>query len=298
MNRNYTRPQINADWALSRETHQAVATAIHAIADSSRSAEAIWDAPTPAEWDHVVMAVEEYVRLGDFPAEPDGRYPWGMEFVVLETEAPTTTKPHVDQLIAEDPATLGLAIVRDTTADLQQRLWLRQDGTWAAAGPVTQVDWPDDVQLFATHDEAKAFAAQRLPSAPDQYGRYGFEIVKARPSATYKIVASIDAEQTDGYSVYDYFSDGALDRLFKTREEAEDLAAASYRGPDVDGIGCSFAVVESGYSIGDRVCSGRPGTEDYDEGKLLGLSDNGQPLIAWDSGVRTTCPLSELRPLD
>lgn len=60
----------------------AVATAIHAIADASRSPEQIWSEPTPAEWDHVTMAVENYVQSGAFPASDDGRYPWGCEAVV------------------------------------------------------------------------------------------------------------------------------------------------------------------------------------------------------------------------
>lgn len=84
MNRNYNTPSVDREWANSRETHMAVATAIHAIADAERSPEAIWDAPTPAEWDHVTRAVEEYVTHGDFPAERDGKYSWGMESVIME----------------------------------------------------------------------------------------------------------------------------------------------------------------------------------------------------------------------
>lgn len=80
MNRNYDNPTVSADWAFSRETDMAVAVAIHAIADSTRSAEAIWEAPTAAEWDRVVMAIEEYVRNGDFPFDPTG-YCWGQETV-------------------------------------------------------------------------------------------------------------------------------------------------------------------------------------------------------------------------
>lgn len=85
MNRNYSQPTVAKEWASSHETHMAVATAIHAISDASRSPEAIWEAPTPAEWDHVCMAVEEYVNNGDFTAEPDGRYPWGEETIHVET---------------------------------------------------------------------------------------------------------------------------------------------------------------------------------------------------------------------
>lgn len=86
MNRNYPTPTPKPNWASARGTHIAVATAIHAISGSARTADEIWEAPTAAEWDHVTMAVEEYTRHGDFPAEPDGRYPWGEENI---TVAPT-----------------------------------------------------------------------------------------------------------------------------------------------------------------------------------------------------------------
>jgi hypothetical protein len=78
-NRNYNTPRVDKEWANSRETHMAVATAIHAIADSKRSPEAIWEAPSYAEWTQVTMAVEEYVTHGDYAAE-DG-YSWGQETV-------------------------------------------------------------------------------------------------------------------------------------------------------------------------------------------------------------------------
>lgn len=79
MSRNYSTPTVSAAWADTRETDMAVAVAIHAIADASRSPEAIWEAPTAAEWDHVTMAVQEYVSNGDFP-DQDG-YCWGQETV-------------------------------------------------------------------------------------------------------------------------------------------------------------------------------------------------------------------------
>jgi hypothetical protein len=87
MPRNYRTPTVTAEWANSRETDMAVATAIHAIADSKRSPEAIWEAPTTTEWDHVTMAVEEYVREGDFEFDPNG-YCWGLETVHIAD--PTT----------------------------------------------------------------------------------------------------------------------------------------------------------------------------------------------------------------
>lgn len=86
MNRNYRTPAVDPEWASSRETHLAVATAIHAISDSKRSPEAIWDSPTAAEWDHVTMAVEEYVAHGDYSREADG-YTWGLERVRIELES-------------------------------------------------------------------------------------------------------------------------------------------------------------------------------------------------------------------
>ena len=59
---------VPLDWAESRKTHMAVATAIHAIADSTRSPEAIWEAPTQPEFELVIRAVEQADRRGDFRA--------------------------------------------------------------------------------------------------------------------------------------------------------------------------------------------------------------------------------------
>ena len=83
-NRNYNSPRVDAEWAATRETCIAVATAIHAIADSKRSADAIWEAPTQAEEDHVKMAVQEYLNHGDFPRDPDGEYGWGASTLHIE----------------------------------------------------------------------------------------------------------------------------------------------------------------------------------------------------------------------
>ena len=83
MSLQYSAPSISAQWANERETHIAVATAIHAIASGARTPEVIWDNPTNAECDHVAMAVENYVDNGVFSAEPDGRYAWGQESVVI-----------------------------------------------------------------------------------------------------------------------------------------------------------------------------------------------------------------------
>ena len=80
MNRCYTAPAIDAQWATDRQTDMAVAVAIHAIADASRSPEDIWSDPTPPEFEHVCMAVEEYVVHGDYAANEYG-YCWGHETV-------------------------------------------------------------------------------------------------------------------------------------------------------------------------------------------------------------------------
>ncbi len=82
----YPAPQIDRAWADSRETHIAVATAIHALRSDDRTPEMIWEDPTSAEWDQVCMAVENYVGAGVFLAEADGRYPWGCETVVLDPQ--------------------------------------------------------------------------------------------------------------------------------------------------------------------------------------------------------------------
>ena len=88
MNRNYAHPTIETTaWCDGRETHPAVGAAIHAIADDKRSAEDIWESPTATEFDHVTMAVEEYLAHGDFEPTTTGRYMWGQEAITLPTEA-------------------------------------------------------------------------------------------------------------------------------------------------------------------------------------------------------------------
>jgi|HubBroStandDraft_1064217.scaffolds.fasta_scaffold02120_18 hypothetical protein len=82
-NRNYATPRVDAEWAANRETCMPVAVAIHAISDAHRAPEAIWEDPTDAENDHVTMAVEEYLRHGDFEESEDGRYPWGQSAIVI-----------------------------------------------------------------------------------------------------------------------------------------------------------------------------------------------------------------------
>lgn len=53
------------------------------------------------------------------------------------------------------------------------------------------------------------------------------------------------------------------------------------------------------YLIGELcdtcVCGGEPGTEDYDEGEIAEVREDGTVLVAWESGVSTPAILSELR---
>lgn len=77
-------PRVSGEWCETHNTHIAVATAIHAIADKRRTPEKIWEDPTPAEWDHVSQAVENYILCGKFRPEPDGVYHWGMERIVVD----------------------------------------------------------------------------------------------------------------------------------------------------------------------------------------------------------------------
>ncbi|ARN83690.1 hypothetical protein B1812_15425 [Methylocystis bryophila] len=69
------------EWAQSRETALPVAVAIWAIADGERTPQRIWEKPTPSEWDQVTMALDEYLRHGDFSRSPDGLYKWGLDHV-------------------------------------------------------------------------------------------------------------------------------------------------------------------------------------------------------------------------
>jgi hypothetical protein len=85
--RNYLRPRVEPKWAESRETHIAVATAIFAIAGPDRSPDAIWGNPTEVEWNQVRMAVEQYIREGDFPPASDNRYSWKQEGIELPSDS-------------------------------------------------------------------------------------------------------------------------------------------------------------------------------------------------------------------
>ena len=77
----FNTPFVPRQWYESRETHPAVAMAIHAISYPHRAAVAIWEDPTESEWGMVKIAVDNYVDCGIFEAEQDGLYPWGEESI-------------------------------------------------------------------------------------------------------------------------------------------------------------------------------------------------------------------------
>jgi hypothetical protein len=82
----YDRPISRAEaeqWGSPRETDAAVAMAIHAISDTTRSPDDIWEDPTPTEWDSVVTTIKNYITAGVFDAKDDGKYYWGMETINL-----------------------------------------------------------------------------------------------------------------------------------------------------------------------------------------------------------------------
>jgi hypothetical protein len=83
MNRNYATPRVSDEWCITHQTSMPVAVAIHALADKSRSPQQMWEAPTSAEWDHVVMAVAEYVAHSDYEYDFEG-YRWGQEVVRIK----------------------------------------------------------------------------------------------------------------------------------------------------------------------------------------------------------------------
>jgi hypothetical protein len=87
--RNYRDPKIaiENDIALSEaaflKTHPAVIAAINAVSTERRPPMAIWKAPTGTECDHIVMALEEYIYLGDFEPTADGCYAWDADEIRL-----------------------------------------------------------------------------------------------------------------------------------------------------------------------------------------------------------------------
>ena len=84
MNRNYRKPQVAPHWAHVRNTDLIVATAIHAISSNARPPEKIWESPSSAEWENVIMGIEDYLRHGDFEPDKNGRYSWGEETITLK----------------------------------------------------------------------------------------------------------------------------------------------------------------------------------------------------------------------
>ncbi|ACB95331.1 hypothetical protein [Beijerinckia indica] len=87
--RTYRDPKIVEDndiplsEAKALSTHPAVLAAINAVATERRPALTIWKSPTGTECDHIVMALEEYIYLGDFEATADNCYAWDADEIRL-----------------------------------------------------------------------------------------------------------------------------------------------------------------------------------------------------------------------
>lgn len=87
--RNYRDPKITLendiplDRAKALNTHPAVLAAINAVATERRPPMTIWKAPTGTECDHIVMALEEYIYLGDFAPTADNIYAWDADEIRL-----------------------------------------------------------------------------------------------------------------------------------------------------------------------------------------------------------------------
>lgn len=49
------------------------------------------------------------------------------------------------------------------------------------------------------------------------------------------------------------------------------------------------------FQIGDRIQAGKG--EDFDTGRIIGF-DGDMAIVAWDSGVRTPCPIEDMTPAE
>lgn len=66
-------------WAQSRCIETEVAAAIHEVAGGNRTPELVWEQPTDAEHDNVMMCLNEWAANGDIEADV---YQWGTPFTV------------------------------------------------------------------------------------------------------------------------------------------------------------------------------------------------------------------------
>jgi hypothetical protein len=98
------------------------------------------------------------------------------------------------------------------------------------------------------------------------------------------------------------YPDNGAERRILPMEEAEAMIAAD---PEWASIIREFTEDEAierelkdhGYAMGDRVRGGRPGTEDEDTGRIVGVQwDDGRsmPVVAWDSEQTAAAPWSAI----
>ena len=78
------------------------------------------------------------------------------------------------------------------------------------------------------------------------------------------------------------------------RELAADLGVVLYRECGCATIGDCAICAPVDINVGDRVGAGSEGSDDYDEGKVVAISDD-TATVSWDSGVRTSIDLDGLR---
>jgi hypothetical protein len=92
MTLKYPTPAVPPGWAESRQTHPAIAMAIHAISDSRRTPEAIWESRTEDEIEDVRDAVSSYLDDAVFQEEEDGRFSWGVAIMFIKNSPEITTR--------------------------------------------------------------------------------------------------------------------------------------------------------------------------------------------------------------
>lgn len=91
----------------------------------------------------------------------------------------------------------------------------------------------------------------------------------------------------EGAFVRDYFGEDGYRRALAapTEAHADRILSETYLGPDDDGVGVVWC--------GERVEAGEG--DDHDAGRILGFNGR-MALVAWQSGVRTPCPIVDLAP--
>jgi hypothetical protein len=75
---------VPAGWAEERDTHPAIARAIHEIATADRTPQQIWERPTEDEDLEISAALYGYLKRGEFPRTTDNTYSWGKSYLRVD----------------------------------------------------------------------------------------------------------------------------------------------------------------------------------------------------------------------